>query len=175
MTSWWTFWSSSRSTAVPEPVLADTAEPAAPFEGYRTEIGDDWIDYNGHLNDAGYAVLLSAANEVLLAHLGLSEDYRVATGRALYTVESHIRYLAEARRGDPVEAASLLVAADAKRLRLQTVLRRGDGTPVATAEYLYLHVDPATGVTAMPPERWAAVSTLLAAHGGVPPLHTGWR
>jgi acyl-CoA thioester hydrolase len=141
------------------------------FEVYRTEIGEDWIDYNGHLNDAGYAVLLSAANEVLLDHLGLSEDYRTATGRALYTVESHIRYLAEARRGEMIEAASLLAGADAKRLRVQTLLRRGDGTAVATGEYLYLHVDPADGVTAMPPERWAVVSALLAAHAGRPPLH----
>jgi acyl-CoA thioesterase FadM len=156
--------------------VPDTAPAApaarAPFEGYRTEVGGDWIDYNGHLNDAGYAVLLSAANEVVLAHLGLSEEYRAATGRALYTAESHIRYLAEARRGDPIEAASLLVGADAKRLRLQTLLRRGDGTPVATGEYVYLHVDPAAGgVTAMPPQRWAAVSALLSAHRGCAPLH----
>jgi acyl-CoA thioesterase FadM len=148
----------------------------APFGGYRTEIGGDWIDYNGHLNDAGYAVLLSAANEVLLAHLGLSEDYRAATGRALYTVESHIRYLAEARRGEVIEAVSLLASGDAKRLRLQTLLRRGDGTAVATGEYLYLHVDPAAGgVTAMPPDRWAAVSALLAAHAGCRPLHAERR
>ncbi len=148
------------------------AAPAAPFEGYRTEVSGDWIDYNGHLNDAGYAVLLSAANEVVLAHLGLSQDYRAATGRALYTAESHIRYLAEARRGDPIEARSLLVGADVKRLRLQALLRRGDGTPVATGEYLYLHVDPAAGgVTAMPAQRWAAVSALLSAHRGCPPLH----
>ena len=148
------------------------AAPAAPFGGYRAEISGDWIDYNGHLNDAGYAVLLSAANEVVLAHLGLSQDYRAATGRALYTAESHIRYLAEARRGDSIEAASLLVGADAKRLRLQTLLRRGDGTAIATGEYVYLHVDPAAGgVTAMPAQRWAAVSALLSAHRGCPPLH----
>lgn len=148
------------------------AAPAPPFGGYRTEISGDWIDYNGHLNDAGYAVLLSAANEVVLAHLGLSQDYRAATGRALYTAESHIRYLAEARRGDSIEAASLLVGADAKRLRLQTLLRRGDGTAIATGEYVYLHVDPAAGgVTAMPAQRWAAVSALLSAHRGCPPLH----
>ena len=160
--------------------MPDTAPAApaarAPFEGYRTEVGGDWIDYNGHLNDAGYAVLLSAANEVLLAHLGLSEDYRVATGRALYTVESHIRYLAEARHGDAIEAASLLAGADAKRLRLQTLLRRGDGTAIATGEYVYLHVDPVTGgVTAMPAQRWAAVSALLSAHRGCPPLYTERR
>ena len=160
---------------LPGPVLPGPV-PAVPFCGYRAEVSGDWIDYNGHLNDAGYAVLLSAANEAVLAYLGLSQDYRAATGRALYTAESHIRYLAEARHGDQVEAASLLVHADAKSLRLQTLLRRGDGTAVAAAEYLYLHVDPAGGgVTAMPPQRWAAVSALLSAHRGCPPLYTERR
>jgi acyl-CoA thioesterase FadM len=151
------------------------ADPAAPFARYRTEVGEQWIDYNGHLNDAGYAIMLSEANEALLAHLGLSDDYRAGTGQAMYTVESHIRYLAEAKRGDVIEAASVLVSADAKRLRLHTVLRRQDGTPVATGEYLYLHVaEAAGGVTAMPPDRWAAVDALLSAHASLDrPGHLG--
>jgi acyl-CoA thioester hydrolase len=155
--------------------MPDPAGLAAPFGQYRTEIREEWIDYNGHLRDAGYAIVLSQANEVLLAHLGLSEDYRTGTGQAMYTVESHIRYLAEAKRGDIIEAASLLVSADAKRLRLHTVLRRHDGTPVATGEYLYLHVSEAAGgVTAMPPDRWAAVNALLSAHASLDrPWHLG--
>jgi acyl-CoA thioesterase FadM len=148
---------------------------AAPFARYRTGVREEWIDYNGHLHDAGYAIVLSEANEALLAHLGLSEDYRIGTGRAMYTVESHIRYLAEAKRGDVIEAVSLLVSADAKRLRLHTALRRDDGTPVATGEHLYLHVDTvAGGVTAMPPDRWAAVQALLSAHASLDrPGHLG--
>jgi carnitine 3-dehydrogenase / betainyl-CoA thioesterase len=154
--------------------VRDPAGLAAPFARYRTEVREEWIDYNGHLNDAGYAVVLSEANEVLLAYLGLSEDYRAGTGQAMYTVESHIRYLAEARRGDVIHAASLLVSADAKRLRLHTVLCRDDGTSIATGEYLYLHVGKAGGVTAMPPDRWAAVSALLSAHASLDrPGHIG--
>ena len=155
--------------------MADPAGQDGPYARYRTEVGEEWIDYNGHLNDAGYAIVLSEANEVLLAHLGLSEAYRMDTGRAMYTVESHIRYLAEARRGDLIEAASLLVSADAKRMRVHTLLRRGDGVPIATGEYFYLHVDPAAGgVTAMPPDRWAAVGALLSAHASLErPEHLG--
>jgi len=107
--------------------VPDPAGPPGPYAQYRTEVRGEWIDYNGHLHDAGYATVLSEANEALLAHLGLSEAYRVATGRAMYTVESHIRYLAEARQGDVIEAASLLVSADAKRMRVHTLLRRGEG------------------------------------------------
>ena len=155
--------------------MPDPARIAAPYAQYRTEVREEWIDYNGHLHDAGYAIVLSEANEALLAHLGLSEDYQARTGRAMYTVESHIRYLAEARRGDVIGAESLLVSADAKRMRLHTLLRRGDGVPVATGEYFYLHVDQAAGeVTAMPPDRWRAVDALLSAHARLDrPRHLG--
>lgn len=148
---------------------------SAPFARYKTAVGEAWIDYNGHLNDAGYAILLSEANEVLLAHLGLSADYRAKTGRALYTVECHIRYLAECRLGDQLTAASILVSADAKRLRVHTTLARGDETAVATGEHLYLHVDDALGrVTPMPADRWAAVEALLTEHAGLDrPAHLG--
>jgi acyl-CoA thioesterase FadM len=138
------------------------------FARYVTEVRDEWIDYNGHLHDAGYAIVLSEANEVLLEELGLSERYRARTGCAMYTVESHIRYLAECRRGERLEAASFLVSADAKRLRVHTALTKAGGTPVATGEHLYLHVDDAAGrVTQMPSERWAAVEVMLAAHADI--------
>src|SRR5262249_24309292 len=126
-------------------------------------------------HDAGNAIVLSEANEALHAYLGLSAGYQAETGRAMYTVESHIRYLAEAKRGDVIEAESLLVSADAKRMRLHTLLRRGDGVPVATGEYLYRPVDQAVGeVTAMPPDRWLAVDALLSTHAPLDrPGHLG--
>jgi acyl-CoA thioesterase FadM len=154
--------------------VADPAGPAAPFARYRTEVREEWLDYNGHLSDAAYAIVLSEANELLFADLGLSKGYREDTGRAMYTVESHIRYLAESKRGDVLEAASLLVSADTKRMRVHTLLSR-DGMPIATGEHLYLHVDEAAGgVTAMPADRWAAVDALLCAHASLDrPAHLG--
>jgi len=157
------------------PEAAGLAGPGAPYARYRTEVRKDLIDYNGHLYDAGYAIVLSEANEVLFAELGLSDSYRVTTGRAMYTAESHIRYLAESKRGDVLAAESLLVSADPKRMRVHTLLSRGDGTAVATGEHLYLHVDEAAGgVTAMPADRWAAVEALLSAHASLArPAHLG--
>ncbi len=117
--------------------MPEQAWPAQLYARFETAVGQEWIDYNGHLNDAGYAVLLGAANELLLADLGLSEAYRRSTGRALYTVASHIRYLAECKQGDAVSARSLLASADPKRIRLHTELvlagearRRHRGVPV---------------------------------------------
>jgi acyl-CoA thioester hydrolase len=119
--------------------------------------------------------VLSEANEVLFADLGLSEDYRIETGRAMYTVEWHIRYLAEAKRGDVLDASTILISADPKRMRLHTELRRTDNTAVATGEAFYLHVDEAAGgVTAMPEDRWKAVKAVLDAHAVLPrPAHLG--
>ena len=142
---------------------------------YRTEVRDEWIDYNGHLNDAGYAVLLSEANELLLADLGLSAEYRARTGRALYTVECHIRYLAESRLGDSLHALSFVVSGDAKRLRVHTTLARRGGAAIATGEHLYLHVDTASGrVCEMAEDRAAAVRDMARAHESLPrPDHLG--
>ena len=60
-------------------------------------------------------------------------------------------------------------------MRVHTLLRRGDGVPVATGEYFYLHADQAAGeVTAMPPGRWLAVDALLSAHASLGrPGHLG--
>ena len=155
--------------------MPDRSWPSQLYARFETTVGPEWIDYNGHLNDAGYAVLLGAANEVLLADLGLSEAYRRDTGRALYTVASHIRYLAECKPGDALSARSLLASADEKRLRVHTELVLAGGTVAATGEYLYLHVDEAAGgVRAMPADRRAAVSALLAAQSALPrPAHLG--
>jgi carnitine 3-dehydrogenase / betainyl-CoA thioesterase len=150
-------------------------EAVEEYSKYRTDVREEWIDYNGHLHDACYAIVLSEANEVMFAELGLSEDYRIETGRAMYTVEWHIRYLAESKRGDVLTASTILVSADPKRMRLHTVLARDDGTPIATGESFYLHVDEAAGgVTAMPDELWQGVETMLAAHASLPrPPHLG--
>ncbi len=142
---------------------------SAPFAEYRSRVRPEWVDYNGHMNDAAYAVVLGEANEAFLDALGLSADYRDRTGAAMYTVESHIRYLAECTLGQPLRAASLLVPTDARKLHVCTELLTEDGRRAATGEYLYLHVDSALGgVAAMPADRQAAVSAVLTAQSAHP-------
>ena len=64
----------------------------------------------------------------------------------MFTVESHLRYLAEVSEGQLLTAATTLVEADRKRLRLHSELY-ADGELAATGECLYLHVDTAAGRT----------------------------
>jgi acyl-CoA thioester hydrolase len=151
------------------------AEWPAPFATYRTEVREEWLDYNGHMHDAFYATVLSDANEELFEALDLTERYREAEGNAYYTVETHIRFVAECSRGDVLTAATTMVDADAKRLRLYTELAVEGGGPVANGDSLYLHVNTAAGRTApLSADREARVRALLAAHAQLPrPPHLG--
>jgi acyl-CoA thioester hydrolase len=155
--------------------MAENVESAHPFSRYRTRVREEWLDYNGHLHDASYGIVLSDANEELFAALGLSADYRRDQGASCFTVEYHIRYLAECGRGDELSASTVLVEADPRKMRLYTELFAGDRRLVATGESFYLHVDAERGrVTPMPEDRYAAVERLRDAHAGLPrPAHLG--
>jgi acyl-CoA thioesterase FadM len=133
-----------------------------PLTSFTTDVRPEWVDYNGHLTDWAYSVVCSQANEAMLDALDLGAAYRARTGCAMYTVESHLRYLAEVAADAHLRAVTVVVEADAKRLRLGTSLVDDAGTEVLSAEHLYLHVDGATGrvtpfgdnrTSATPPDR----------------------
>jgi len=137
-----------------------------PFAEFTTQIGAGDVDFNGHLNDAVYARILTDANEVFLDWLGLSRSYRERSGGAMYTVEMTIRFLREVALDEVVSAATLLAGHDAKRLRLRTTLHNQAGLEVAEGETLYLHVDAGGSgrVAPFPDDRAQVLDTVTAAH-----------
>jgi len=146
-----------------------------PFAQYSVEVPEQLVDYNGHLNDAAYAQVLTDANELFLDWLGLSADYRTRTGCAVYTVEMLIRFRDQARQGERLAAETLVTSYDAKRLRLATTIRNDHGGVVAEGETLYLHVDAEGSgrVTAFPEDRatWLAAVAVAHAPAGADPDH----
>ena len=106
---------------------------------WRERIRDEWVDYNGHLNDGYYAVIFGHATDEVLDRIGLDAAYRDANDSSLYTVEAHIRYLAEVPPEVEVEVRSSVIGVSAKLLRLWHELWLDD-TLRATAEVLGLHV-----------------------------------
>ena len=60
------------------------------------EVRPEWIDYNGHMTDSRYLQVFGDATDALLRYAGVDDAYR-NSGRALFTVESHVRHVAEAR------------------------------------------------------------------------------
>lgn len=139
-----------------------------PYASYQSAVSPSWIDFNGHMNDAAYAQVLTDANELFLDALGLSVSYREQTGGALYTVEIGLKFLAEVTADDTLSAHSILASHDTKRVRVHTtILKQGD-VEVAKGESLYLHVDTRSGrVTAFPDDRARVLDDVQRAHDEV--------
>jgi len=112
---------------------------------------DQWLDAYGHLNEAYYLVPFTNANWAILAHFGIGTDYYERTGGALYTVESHVRYLRQVRAPARMEIESLVLGSDAKRLRVAHAMTV-DGSERATFECVMLHFDSKAGRTSPMPE-----------------------
>ncbi|MFM7819982.1 MAG: thioesterase family protein, partial [Actinomycetota bacterium] len=111
-----------------------------PIEVQRRLITADWADYNGHTNDSRYMQLSSEALDAFFRSIGFNSDY-LATGRSFYSLESHVRYVNESKVGDEIVVTAQVIALDEKKVHLHSVMSKTDGTIVATAEHIYLHVD----------------------------------
>lgn len=131
---------------------------------------DDWLDAYGHLNEAYYLVPFSNATWALQDHFGIGVDYYERTGGALYTVETHLRYLKEVRAPAMLEIESLVLGADAKRVRFAHMMAVEDSLR-ATFECVALHFDSRAGRTAPFPE--AVQAALQAARAAEQPEWAG--
>ena len=107
-------------------------------------VQDAWIDYNGHLSEPYYVLVLGHATDAVMAHVGLGPEERARRGDSLFTVEAHVRYLDQVPPGARLEVESRVIGATSKLLRLWHELYV-DGTLRATEEILGVHVDTATG------------------------------
>jgi acyl-CoA thioester hydrolase len=146
---------------------------------YRTTILPEWIDYNGHLRDAYYALIVSLASDALMDRIGLDAAYRTHTGCTLYTVEMHIHYLHEVKATDTVTVELRLSGADHKRIHAAFELARaGQPGVAATAEVMMLHVrqrGDEVSTEPFPAEVSAALAALQAASADLPAAGPGSR
>ncbi len=116
-----------------------------PLRLFETTVSPAWTDYNGHMTEFRYLQVLGDATDAFLRFVGMDEAYN-ASGRSFYTVESHIRHLKEVRAGKPLYAATVLLSADEKKLRVFHEIRHGEtGEILATGEHMLLHVDTKEG------------------------------
>jgi acyl-CoA thioester hydrolase len=108
---------------------------------YLAQIEPSWIDYNGHLRDAYYCVIMSSAVDDMMEHLGLDAAYRDKTQCTLYTVELHMHYFHEIKDTDRLTVLTSVLDSDRKRIHAGCDFRcpRIEGA-AATAEVMLLHV-----------------------------------
>ncbi len=127
---------------------------------HQVIVPTDWIDYNGHLTESRYLDVLAESTDAFLRLIGIDGDY-IADGHSYYTVETHIRHIAEASAGEHLYTETRLLAHDQKRLHLFHEMRRqGDETLLATGEHMLLHVDRTAAATA--PAEPAVLASLSA-------------
>jgi acyl-CoA thioester hydrolase len=136
---------------------------------WRESVRPEWIDYNGHLSEAYYVLVLGHATDAVMEQVGLGEDYRSATGASLFTVEAHVRYLDQVGAGGVLEVRSSVIGATAKLLWIWHELW-ADGSLRATEEILGVHVDAAAARSTPFPEH---VAHRIAAALTTPPEEAG--
>ena len=138
---------------------------------YETRVAAEWVDYNGHMNDAAYAVVFSHAVDALMDRIGLHAAARKSSGQTLYTLQMMLHYFRESLEGAPLSVACRLLEHDVKRMRVWLEMREGVGGPLlAASEQLLMSVAKTDSVVAAPwrAETMAALDALAHAQSGMP-------
>jgi carnitine 3-dehydrogenase len=148
---------------------AAAAGAGGPVRMLDTYVRPEWIDYNGHMTDSRYLQVFGDATDALFRWAGVDDAYR-KEGRAMYTLESHVKHVAEAKALEPIYVTTQILELDAKRVRLHHSLhRRRDEAVIATAGQVYVHVDTRVSHAApFEPAVHARLDKLRAAHAALP-------
>ena len=109
-----------------------------PFE-YTITVKPEWIDYNGHMQDAYYGLVFSYAVDTFQDWVGFDAAYRTATDCTIYLVEEHKYFLSEVKESDPLAVQISVLGVSQKVFHLHCVMQSG-GHDVAISELMEMHV-----------------------------------
>ena len=94
-----------------------------PLPLYETEVAADWVDYNGHMNDAAYALVFSRSVDALMDRIGL--DARCARRPAHAVHPAGDAALFPGRAKANLVRACHLLEHDDKRMRVWLEMKAG--------------------------------------------------
>ena len=144
----------------------------APLPLLETPVAPDWIDFNGHMNDAAYALVFSRAVDRFVDRIGLDEPTRKATRLTIYTLQLMIHYFKEAKVGESLAVTGHLLEHDAKRFRIFARMSLGSAGPLlATSEQVLICVDQsgeAPKSSPFPAKTAAMLEAIRAVHARLP-------
>lgn len=150
------------------PAVGSDAPVPAPLRLYRTTVGPEWVDYNAHMSEWCFLLVMGESSDTFFRYVGIDEQYRAA-GASLFTAETHIRHLLEVGAGETLSLSLQVLAVDDKRVHLTHEVVRGDGALAATGEQLLVHVDTKIGrVRPMPAALRASLDRVAQAHATLP-------
>ncbi|MCP4429446.1 MAG: hypothetical protein GY806_00560 [Gammaproteobacteria bacterium] len=118
---------------------------------HNEPLQDTWLDAYGHLNEAYYLVPFTNTTWKFQDHFDIGVDYFKQTGCAIYTVETHLRYLNEVRFPANVGVESIVLGSDAKRIWFAHLMVV-NGEVCATGEFMALHYSTRENRTAALPD-----------------------
>lgn len=116
---------------------------------YESTVLSDWIDYNGHMQDAYYGLIFSHAVDAFQDAVGFDAAYRARTGCTIYLLEDHKFFLREVKEAARVCVQTRLLAFDEKKFHLHQLMYEGL-VAVAASEVMELHVKQAPAPHAVP-------------------------
>ena len=144
----------------------DDADLGQPILTVDRAVPLDWTDYNIHMNDSRYAQAFSEATDRFMGLIGCDAAY-IATGGSYFTVETHIRHLAEVTAGTRIRVTTQWLAGTGKKLHLFNQMWAGDGL-VATGEHMLIHVSLASRKASEPgPGIAETLARIVAAQTGL--------
>lgn len=112
----------------------------------------EWIDYNGHMNDAEYVRAFSWGVDAFMEQIGINAEFRQQYQYTIYTLETHVMYLDEMTLNEAFEVHMYVLDYDAKRVHAFFELYGEDNKRAATSEQMLMGIDQSTGRPAPFPE-----------------------
>lgn len=148
-----------------------TTDFPAPFDTYRAEVQEAWIDYNKHMNMGYYMVVFDDATGGFFKAVGLDRAHRQKHNVTTFSLEAHINYVREVGLGDTLRFTTRLIDFDAKRLHyFHEMWHASEGYLASTNELISLHVSQETRRAApMAPEILKRLAAIKTAHARLPP------
>lgn len=126
------------TSAIAMPTFDQVLSMPALVEG---RITPDFIDANGHMNIRHYLDAGAESADRLCRRVGIDDAYRGERRMGVFTVEHHLRYLAEMREGGGFSVHTrVLERSDKAGHLLALIVDRTGGRLACTMEIVFVHV-----------------------------------
>lgn len=142
----------------------------APVKLAIQQVQPSWIDYNGHMNVAYYAMAFDQAIDGFLEQeLGIGAAHAARVNEGPYSLQNNISYYAELLEGAEFCISVTLIDHDSKRLHLFMEMHNTQGDLAAICEGMLMNVDHLTR-RSTPYAPWikARLEGLQASHNTLP-------
>lgn len=135
----------------------------------KNDVQEAWIDRNGHMNDAEYARVFSLAIDHFHDQVGLTNAERDARQYTVFTLETHISYLKELKKGTPFKIEVAIYDMDDKRIHFfLTLINENTNETCATAETMMMGMSRKTQKPApFPDDIFALIQTYAQSQGNL--------